>query len=61
MAFIAIEWVKRCLNPMMVDSEIEIRQVFKVEDSAAAVTPELKEQAERLHTKPEELAKAAKK
>ena len=28
----AIEWVKRCPNPMMEDSEIEIRQIFELED-----------------------------
>ena len=28
----AIEWVKRCPNPMEGESEIEIRQVFELED-----------------------------
>jgi hypothetical protein len=31
----ALEWVKRCPNPMPGDSEIEIRQVFEMEDFAA--------------------------
>lgn len=44
----AIAWVKRCPNPMMVDSDIEIRQVFEMEDFGAAMTPELKEQENRL-------------
>ena len=44
----AIEWVKRCPNPMPEDSEIEIRQVFEAEDFGAEFTPELKEQEERL-------------
>jgi hypothetical protein len=44
----AIEWVKRCPNPMMEDSEIEIRQVFEAEDFGAEFTPELREQEERL-------------
>ena len=44
----AIEWVKRCPNPMLEDSEIEIRQVHEVEDFGAALTPELREQEERL-------------
>jgi hypothetical protein len=35
----AVEWVKRCPNPMPVDSEIEIRPVFEAEDFAAATTP----------------------
>jgi hypothetical protein len=44
----AIEWVKRCPNPMGVESEIEIRQVFEAEDFGAEFTPELREQEERL-------------
>ncbi|HSB46241.1 MAG TPA: YciI family protein [Nitrospira sp.] len=44
----AIEWVKRCPNPMKGESEIEIRQVFEGEDFGAEFTPELREQEERL-------------
>ena len=44
----AIEWIKRCPNPMPTDSEIEIRQVFEAEDFGAEFTPELKAQEERL-------------
>ena len=44
----AIEWVKRCPNPMPGDSDIEIRQVFEAEDFGAEFTPELREQEERL-------------
>ena len=44
----AIEWVKRCPNPMPTDSEIEIRQIFEAEDFGAEFTPELREQEERL-------------
>jgi hypothetical protein len=44
----AIEWVKRCPNPMLGDSEIEIRQVFEAEDFGEAFTPELQEQEARL-------------
>ena len=43
----AIEWVKRCPNPMPGDSEIELRQVFEAEDFGAEFTPELREQEER--------------
>lgn len=46
----AIDWVKRCPNPMPGDSEIEIRQVFEAEDFGAEFTPELREQEERLRT-----------
>ena len=44
----AIEWVKRCPNPMKGESEIEIRQLFEAEDVGAEFTPELREQEERL-------------
>ena len=44
----AIEWVKRCPNPFHEDSEIEIRQIFEAEDFGAELTPELREQEERL-------------
>jgi hypothetical protein len=44
----AIEWVKRCPNPMESDSEIEIRQVFEAEDFGAEYTPELREQEDRI-------------
>jgi hypothetical protein len=44
----AIEWVKRCPNPMLEDSEIEIRQVFTADDFGDVLTPELREAEERL-------------
>jgi hypothetical protein len=50
----AIEWVKRCPNPMMSDSEIEIRQVFEAEDFGAEYTPELREQEDRLRAQLEQ-------
>ena len=44
----AIEWVKRCPNPMPgTDAEIEIRQVFEAADFGDEFTPELREQEER--------------
>ncbi|HXJ54932.1 MAG TPA: YciI family protein [Burkholderiales bacterium] len=46
----AIEWVKRCPNPMPGESEIEIRQVFEAEDFGAEFTPELREQEQRLRS-----------
>jgi hypothetical protein len=36
----AIEWVKRCPNPHAGDSEIEIRQVFEMEDFAPILSEE---------------------
>lgn len=44
----AIEWVKRVPNPEDQEGEIEIRQVFEVEDLGDVFTPELREQEERL-------------
>ena len=43
----AIEWVKRCPNPMEGESTIEIRPIFEAEDFGEAFTPELREQEER--------------
>ena len=44
----AVEWVKRCPNPMLTESDIEIRPVFEAEDFGSEFTPELREQEERL-------------
>jgi hypothetical protein len=45
----AIEWVKRCPNPMPgTESEIEIRPVFVAEDFGEAFTPELRQAEERI-------------
>ncbi|HKW81066.1 MAG TPA: YciI family protein [Casimicrobiaceae bacterium] len=43
----AIEWIKRCPNPLEGESEIEIRQIFEAEDFGAEFTPELRAQEER--------------
>ncbi len=57
----AIEWVKRCPNPMPgEESEIEIRQVFEAEDFGTEFTPELRKQEERLRAQSEQLKKTAK-
>jgi hypothetical protein len=44
----AIEWAKRCPNPHEEDCEIEIRPVFETADFGPELTPELREQEERL-------------
>lgn len=49
----AIDWVKRCPNPHDEDSDIEIRQVFSAEDFGDALTPELRDQEERLRAEAE--------
>ena len=50
----AIEWVKRCPNPMPEESEIEIRQVFEADDFGPALTPEIREQEESLRAELEQ-------
>ena len=49
----AVEWVRRCPNPMEGESEIEIRPVFEAADFGAEFIPELQAQEERLRTKVE--------
>ncbi len=51
----AIEWVKRCPNPTGAEGEIEIRQVFEADDFGAELTPELREQEERIRAQAERL------
>jgi hypothetical protein len=54
----AIEWVRRCPNPMPTESEIEIRPVFEAEDFGAELTPELRAQEERQRAEIEKRVKA---
>ena len=44
----AIEWAKRCPNPMPGPSELEIRPLYEAEDFGTEFTPELREQEDRL-------------
>lgn len=44
----AVEWVRRCPNPMSTPSEIEIRPLYEITDFGEAMTPELTAQEERL-------------
>ncbi|MCX7303326.1 MAG: YciI family protein [Hyphomicrobiales bacterium] len=53
----AIEWVKRCPNPMPGPSEIEIRPFYEMQDFGDIVTPEVIEQEKRLRAASETLAK----
>jgi hypothetical protein len=53
----AVEWLKRAPFDQ---TEVEIRQVFETEDFGPAMTPELREQEERLRVQSEQLSKAAK-
>jgi hypothetical protein len=55
----AIEWVKRCPNPMPgVESEIEIRQIFEAADFGQEFTPELREQEAQIRRQTDELKKS---
>jgi hypothetical protein len=47
----AVEWARRCPNPMPGDSDLEIRPIYEAEDFGAEFTPELREQEERLRAK----------
>ena len=44
----AVEWLKRCPNPMPGDSEVEIRPIFEAADFGENFTPELQDQERRL-------------
>jgi hypothetical protein len=50
----AVEWIKRCPNPNDEPGEIEIRQVFEADDFGDELTPELREQEERLRGQAEQ-------
>jgi len=49
----AVEWVRRCPNPMEGESEIEIRRLYEAADFGAEFTPELQAQEERLRAESE--------
>lgn len=55
----AVEWVRRCPNPMPTESESEIRPVFEAEDFGAEYTPELRAQEDRLRAQVERKAQAS--
>jgi len=53
----AVEWVKRCPNPMNVEEDVDIRPIFEASDFGEELTPELKNLQERLRSKLEEQTK----
>ncbi len=53
----AVEWVKKCPNPMFEDSDIDIRPVYEASDFGEAFTPELQAKEERLRKESEALGK----
>ncbi len=53
----AIEWAKRCPNPMPGPSDIEIRPLYEMEDFGEEFTPELRDQEKRMR---DQLEKASK-
>jgi len=54
----AIGWLKRCPNPHNEDCEVEIRKIFSPEDFGANLTPELREQEDRIRAETEKLQKS---
>lgn len=44
----AVEWLKRCPNPMPGESEVEIRPIFEAADFGENLTPEAREREQRL-------------
>ncbi len=44
----AVTWLKKCPNPHYEECEVEIRQVFELDEFGDAMTPELRAQEERL-------------
>jgi hypothetical protein len=54
----AVAWVKRCPNPMLTESEIEIRPVFEASDFGAEYTPELQAHNEKLRAEIEKQQKS---
>jgi len=53
----AVEWVKKCPNPMNADSDIDIRPIFELEDLGVEFSPELQDREEQLKAKIEEQSK----
>lgn len=49
----AVAWVKRCPNPMLTDSDIEIRPLFEAEDFGDSLTDEVKAQEQELRRQTE--------
>jgi hypothetical protein len=56
----AVEWLKRCPNPSGVEADVEIRPVFEMEDFGSEMTPELRQQDERVRVQAQQLNKGAK-
>jgi len=54
----AVEWARRCPNPMLGDSELEIRQVFTSDDFGPALTPELRAKEDALRAQTEQRTKS---
>jgi len=53
----AIDWVKKCPNPMRTDSDIEIRQIYSAEDFGEAYTPELQARDDNMREQIERYSK----
>ena len=51
----AVEWARRCPNPMTGPSELELRRVFEADDFGEAMTPQLRAQEDRLRAEAQAL------
>jgi hypothetical protein len=49
----AVEWARRCPNTSGAGGELELRPIFEAEDFGDALTPELREQEDRMRAKVE--------
>jgi hypothetical protein len=56
----AIEWLKRCPNPTGDEGVIEMRQIFEADDFGPALTPELREQEDRVRAEAAKLDRSSK-
>jgi hypothetical protein len=54
----AVEWVRRCPDPMPEESEIEIRPIIEAEDFGDTLTPDLRAQEERRRAEAERQRRA---
>ena len=52
----AIEWLKRCPTPMNEESDVELRQLFEIDELGEEFSPELREKDRRLRAESKKLA-----
>jgi hypothetical protein len=55
----AVDWVKRCPNPMPTESDVDIRPFYELEDFGPNFTAELQEQYDRVRAQTESNKKSS--